>query len=502
MKHVIFFENSVKLADYLSIPEGSKQLLHVINWSELKDLVFQEEFSGEVICVGESPLAQNQLKILGQKFPNKKIIFVGSIEEQQVAELVTSGGLDLFFRPLVTLKEIEEKIEALSLAETGTMVVGLPSLDDGLEIENSSREEQSDEQSKKTVTELSEKDNIPDLAKELAGIDGSIMGVDHTLTNLNNPNQETGTFNIDTNEIQLDSADISRILQSEVLLREMSESPADSNPQVSKTPLPELSVQENSKAPALSVAQADVEDFSDEESSVVIKSHSANKKAAPKAESSHYEGLESVEQEVVQSVRLLHRDQEKLLSRNELLEEENRILKSKLISLEELAHSASTQSVQKTLENDESRIKISVIKRRYNERIKRLEELLTMSKQQIYFFKEKSKNLQSKNSELSKKKIVENTQVRAKEQELEQKLELLRLDVSDQIRNRENKIMQLKRQVDLLSFDIRESYEKQNELIETIEQLETKIFKFRSLLGDSLDELGQEVLLREVKAKI
>ena len=54
---------------------------------------------------------------------------------------------------------------------------------------------------------------------------------------------------------------------------------------------------------------------------------------------------------------------------------------------------------------------------------------------------------------LNRKVRVDITKVKSRENELEGKLEMLRSDADIQIRNRDQKILELKRKIDTLEFD-------------------------------------------------
>lgn len=432
--------------------------------------------------------------------------------------------IDLFFKTPVTIDKIDTMYEAITSAKTASVQIGIDG-DDSLVIENASMDDdgvpdvsfpEDDDEEEGLVldgdddsslemdlgdeveeivaleVDATKVNNVVDLAKELEGIEGGILGVDNVESQDNTQGEDLMSLLEGSGETevsgQYDSQDISRILKSEVLVDELNREKEAQNANV----LAEMTVVKESHDFGI----LDPEERPGKGLDLLVDPGMTRTMADPDALApQREEGPRGVSAEEVQKM-LRHREEDymKLLSRNEILEEENRIIREKVVSLEEVASSASLNSKKKSLESDENKIKISVLRRHHSEEVERLKDQNKLYYEKLSYYKENMERLTSENKSLLKKNLVDVKQIHSREEELEEKIQLMKADISSQIKNRENKIIELKRKIDLLQFDLKDSEEREKEHAQKIALLEEKLYKLKKVLGESIERLDESFI--------
>ena len=84
--------------------------------------------------------------------------------------------------------------------------------------------------------------------------------------------------------------------------------------------------------------------------------------------------------------------------------------------------------------------------------------------------------------------IGELRKLKARQEHLEEKISLLQSDSAIQLQHREKKIIDLKRKVDLLEFDVKDSLDREAELKRKLQQAESKMAQTKQLLKQVMDE--------------
>lgn len=157
-------------------------------------------------------------------------------------------------------------------------------------------------------------------------------------------------------------------------------------------------------------------------------------------------------------------------------------------------------------ELDEKNIELIVIKKRMEKQIDDLKFQLDIAvdKKEI-LAKQNDKNLQELEN-LSRQKKLDVNKIRARERELEERLEMLRTDAEIQIRNRDQKILDLKRRIDTLEFDIESSHmkEKQSKTqqVDLQDKMDRVIKTLRGAIGQLEDDYGAEERQKSVKKNL
>ncbi len=184
----------------------------------------------------------------------------------------------------------------------------------------------------------------------------------------------------------------------------------------------------------------------------------------------------------------------KIINRNETLENENKVLQSEIVKLEERLSTSRSNLEQKQVDFDQLKIKASIQEKRNESQTESLIEKIDYLKEKVRILDDKNKDLIDKNKDLSKKNVFDHKRVKLKEEALKEKIELIKDDVASQIQNRERRIINLKRKIDLLEFDLKDSNDREKSYLEKISDLEEKLYKLKKTIGDSLDDLEHKEL--------
>ena len=140
------------------------------------------------------------------------------------------------------------------------------------------------------------------------------------------------------------------------------------------------------------------------------------------------------------TLRLLRSEREQILKEVNLLKTENKIFEQDKLGLK--------------AEIDELKIEISILKKRYSDELSQLRYQARIAEEKKALLEEKVKSFQREFDRLNQKVRVDVNQVKQREKELEGKLELMSIDSSQQILSRDNKILELKRKIDALEFNM------------------------------------------------
>ncbi len=184
----------------------------------------------------------------------------------------------------------------------------------------------------------------------------------------------------------------------------------------------------------------------------------------------------------------------KIINRNETLEDENKQLQSDIVKLEERLSTAQRNFEQKEVDYDQLKIKASIHDKRQTSQTEKLLEKIDYLNEKVRILTDKNKDLLDKNKDLSKKNVFDHKRVKLKEEALKEKIELIKDDVASQIQNRERRIINLKRKIDLLDFDLKDSVDREKAYLEKISGLEEKLYSLKKTIGDSLEDLDQKEL--------
>lgn len=159
----------------------------------------------------------------------------------------------------------------------------------------------------------------------------------------------------------------------------------------------------------------------------------------------------------------LRGDRGELLKKIELLEEDK------------LVHQRVVLSMRAEL--DEKKIEIQLMKKRSAEENHDLKYQLELEQERRKMAEERAREYQTEIQALQQKVKLEVKKVSSRERDLEQKLELLKSDAETQIKHRDLKILELKRRIDALEFEM-----------DTLNALEQKSVGDKTELEGKLDK--------------
>lgn len=174
----------------------------------------------------------------------------------------------------------------------------------------------------------------------------------------------------------------------------------------------------------------------------------------------------------------LRADRDELLKKIDLLEEE------KLLS------SRGTLTLRAEL--DEKKIELTIIRKKLNEEINELKDRVRLFEEKVLILEEKNKHLMQEIDKAGQKNKIDVKRVMLRERELEQKLELLKADAETQIRNRDLKILELKRRIDAMEFDMESMTQQEKKTLESRFELEDKLDKAIRTLRTAISNLEEE----------
>lgn len=190
-------------------------------------------------------------------------------------------------------------------------------------------------------------------------------------------------------------------------------------------------------------------------------------------------GAYSGEMERLQAtISNLRADREELLEKIQKLEDD-KVLHSR-------------QSLTMRAELDEKKIELTIIRKKLNEEINELKDRIKLFDEKKLILEEKNRILAQELDKASQKNKIDLKKVQMRERELEQRLELLKADAETQIRNRDLKILELKRKIDAMEFDMESISQQEKRSVESRFELEDKLEKAIKTLRTAITVLEDD----------
>jgi hypothetical protein len=190
-------------------------------------------------------------------------------------------------------------------------------------------------------------------------------------------------------------------------------------------------------------------------------------------------GAYSGEMERMQAtISNLRADREELLNRIQKLEDD-RVLQSR-------------QSLTMRAELDEKKIELMIMRKKLNEENNDLKDRLKLFEEKRLIIEEKNRVITQELDKAAQKNKIDVKKVQLRERELEQKLELLKSDAESQIRHRDLKILELKRKIDAMEFDMESISLQEKRSVESRFELEDKLEKAIKTLRGAITVLEDE----------
>lgn len=175
------------------------------------------------------------------------------------------------------------------------------------------------------------------------------------------------------------------------------------------------------------------------------------------------------------------------------LREERDVLLAKIDELEDVKRELERDAVGVKAHNDELNIELTIARKRFQDEIEELKVKSKYNEEKRLFTEEKLSQYQKEFDRLSDKVRIDFGKVKHREKELESKLELMTMDSAAQIETRDNKIMELKRRIDTLEFNVENLALKEQKLKEEKVILEERLGKMMKSLRSSIQVLEHDL---------
>jgi len=149
---------------------------------------------------------------------------------------------------------------------------------------------------------------------------------------------------------------------------------------------------------------------------------------------------------------------------------------------------------------DESKIEISILRKRHLVEIEDMKYRVSLNEEKRAIAEERAKLSESKREKLEQKVRIDFNQVKLREKELETKLEMLSIDIDSQVHSRDQKILELRRKIDALEFNMENVSIRDQKSQDDKRKVEDKLNKIMKTLRysiknleDDIDQAGDEI---------
>jgi DNA-binding response OmpR family regulator len=187
----------------------------------------------------------------------------------------------------------------------------------------------------------------------------------------------------------------------------------------------------------------------------------------PLQNQSHEDNIESSEEKrtLREYLRIKEKEVAKLSHENRLLHDELRKKDQELKTLNEERDDHVQKVSSLETENESLRKELKAVQSHDSSNIENLRFELSVKEGSIKALQEKVKTYERKYEEVRKRVKVDLNHIRAREQELENQLDLQQKDAESRVEVRDKQILELKRKIDSLQFEL-ESVQEENQKIE------------------------------------
>jgi hypothetical protein len=147
---------------------------------------------------------------------------------------------------------------------------------------------------------------------------------------------------------------------------------------------------------------------------------------------------------------------------------------------------------------DELKIEISILKKRHLAELEDLKHKLNLASEKKEILEAKNKSYQKEMDRLGQKIRVDFGKIKQREKDLESQLELVTMDADSKVKSRDMKILELKRKIDSLEFNMENISIKERQSRKDRTQLEDKLNKVVGTLRHSLTFLEEEIDIEDI----
>ena len=179
------------------------------------------------------------------------------------------------------------------------------------------------------------------------------------------------------------------------------------------------------------------------------------------------------------TIRQLREERDTLLNEIKMLKGQNRELEQDNLTLKAAL--------------DESKIENSIIRKRHMNEMEDMKYKAAVAEEKRALAEEKARNSEAKKEKLEQRVRIDFNQVKQREKELETKLEMLSMDVDSQVHSRDQKILELRRKIDSLEFNMENVSIREQKSKDDKRRLEDKLNKIMKTLRHSIKNLEDDI---------
>lgn len=144
-------------------------------------------------------------------------------------------------------------------------------------------------------------------------------------------------------------------------------------------------------------------------------------------------------------------------------------------------------------ELSEKTIELQLIKKRHLADVNQFHVKLSEAEEAKQLAIRKNKYLEDEIKKLQTQVNFDIKKIKSRERELEDRIDLIKQDAEAQIRNRDSSIIDLKRKIDMLEFNLENAVEKDKKHIESKFELESKVDKVMQTLRNAIGVLEDDI---------
>lgn len=175
------------------------------------------------------------------------------------------------------------------------------------------------------------------------------------------------------------------------------------------------------------------------------------------------------------------------------LRSERDYLEKRLNELEKEKVLKERSNLDMRAELSEKTIELQLIKKRHQVDISQFHQKLSAAEEARQLAANKKKFLEDEVRKLQSQMNFDVKKIKSRERELEDRIDLIKQDAEVQIRNRDSSIIDLKRKIDMLEFNLDNAIEKDKFHIETKFELESKVDKVMQTLRNAIGVLEDDI---------
>jgi len=188
----------------------------------------------------------------------------------------------------------------------------------------------------------------------------------------------------------------------------------------------------------------------------------------------------------------------RLLSQTSRLKDELAEKEELIKTLQRDVHEQSSSVEQSKRDAEEALFQLKVVKTTLEKDKSDLERALDSAREKVSLLEQRVVEIKKEYQKISQAgQSADIRKYKVRQEQLEDKISLLQSDTAMQLQNREKRIVELKRKIDLLEFDLRDSHEREKDYKQKIQHLEDKLQQMKQALRQVVDESISETL--EVK---